>query len=286
MPTETPDAAPDAAVAALESGHRPDDTDPTTVAAQIDGEAALREWEGLPPDAVILVPAFAAPMRLPDQAWAMLVLAVDIVGDTDPDRIGEVELFAGSWVPAQPPADLHDGDLVVRLTQPDDPAYPLPRQHAVDVEILLARQGRWQLVGRWCALDERWPWLLAPTAAAVMGLHNDAAEEVARRGATPSLASSPYRWARGGLAELLEAGLIKMGDEVVWNRRNLGVRHTARICINGTLILADGRTYANPSGATTALGGNHQNGWSAFRLVSDGRTLGELRTELWARRGQ
>ena len=286
MPTETPDAAPDAAVVALESGQRPDDTDPTTVTAQIDGEAALREWEGLPPDAVILVPAFAAPMRPSDQAWAMLVLAVDIVGDTDPDRIGEVELFAGSWVPAQPPADLHDGDLVVRLTPPDDPAYPLPREHAVDVEMLLARRGRWQLVGRWRALDERWPWLLAPTAAAVMGLHNDAAEEVARRGATPSLASSPYRWARGGLAELLEAGLIKMGDEVVWNRRNLGVRHTARICINGTLILADGRVYANPSGATTALGGNHQNGWSAFRRVSDGRTLGELRTELRARHGR
>jgi hypothetical protein len=113
--TETPDAAPDAAVGALEPEHRPDDTDPATVAAQIDGEAALREWEGLPPDAVILVPAFAAPMRLPDQAWAMLVLAVDIVGDTDPERAGEVELFAGSWLPDQPPADLYDGDLVVRL---------------------------------------------------------------------------------------------------------------------------------------------------------------------------
>jgi hypothetical protein len=119
-----------------------------------------------------------------------------------------------------------------------------------------------------------------------MGLHNDAAEEIARRGATPLLASSPYRWARGGLAELLDAGLVKMGDEVVWTRPSLGVRHTARICVDGTLILADGRVYANPSGATTALGGNHQNGWDAFRRVSDGRTLGDLRTELRTRRGQ
>lgn len=146
--TETPDVAPDVAVGALESGHRPDGTDPATVAAQVDGEAALREWEGLPPEARILVPAFAAAMRLPDQVWAMLVLAVDIVGDTDPDRAGEVELFAGSWVAAQPPADLHDGDLVVRLTQPDDPAYPVPREYGVDVEMLLARRGRWQFVGR------------------------------------------------------------------------------------------------------------------------------------------
>jgi hypothetical protein len=122
--TETPDTAPDAAVGTPESGHRPNDADPTTGAAQIDGEAALREWEGLPPEAVILVPEFTAPMRLPDQTWALLVLAVDIVGDTDPDHAGEVELFAGSWVPDQPPADLYDGDLVVRLTQPGDPAYP------------------------------------------------------------------------------------------------------------------------------------------------------------------
>jgi hypothetical protein len=88
------------------------------------------------------------------------------------------------------------------------------------------------------------------------------------------------------VGDLLDAGLVKPGDELVWNRRNHGVRHTARIRIDGTLILADGRVYANPSGATTALGGNHQNGWSAFRRVSDGRTLGELRTELRARRGQ
>jgi hypothetical protein len=287
--TETPDAAPDAAVGALEPEHRPDDTDPATVAAQIDGEAALREWEGLPPDAVILVPAFAAPMRLPDQAWAMLVLAVDIVGDTDPERAGEVELFAGSWLPDQPPADLYDGDLVVRLSPravTRDKSEPSWRDVSADVEMLLARRGRWQLVGRWCALDERWPWLVAPTAAAVMGLHCDAASTLTRELASPTETSVPMRWASGGVGDLLDAGLVKPGDELVWNRRNHGVRHTARIRIDGTLILADGRVYANPSGATTALGGNHQNGWSAFRRVSDGRTLGELRTELRARRGQ
>jgi hypothetical protein len=284
--TETPDAAPDVAVGALESGHRSDDTDPTAGAAQIDGEAALREWEGLPPDAVILVPAFAAPMRLPDQTWAMLVLAVDIAGDTDPDRAGDVELFAGSWVPDQPPADLYDGDLVVRLTQPGDPAYPRSREHAVDIEMLLARRGRWQLVGRWGGVDECWPWLLAPTAAVVMGLHCDAVSTLTRELASPTETTVPLRWASGGVGDLLDAGLVKAGDELVWHRRNQGVRHTARIRIDGTIGLADGRVYANPSGAATALGGNHQNGWSAFRRVSDGRTLGELRTELWARRGR
>jgi hypothetical protein len=152
--------------------------------------------------------------------------------------------------------------------------------------MLLARRGRWQLVGRWGGVDECWPWLLAPTAAAVMGLHCDAASTLTRELASPVETSVPMRWASGGVGDLLDAGLVKPGDELVWNRRNHGVRHTARIRIDGTLILADGRVYANPSGATTALGGNHQNGWSAFRRVSDGRTLGELRTELRARRGQ
>lgn len=125
----TPSTAPDTAVAAPESGHPTNDTDPATGAAPVDGDAVLRDWEGLPPEARILVPAFATPMRLPDRTWAMLVLAVDIVGDTEPDRAGEVELFAGSWVPEQPPAEgLYDGDLVVRLT---DPASALPREDAV-----------------------------------------------------------------------------------------------------------------------------------------------------------
>jgi hypothetical protein len=119
-----------------------------------------------------------------------------------------------------------------------------------------------------------------------MGLHLDAVNTFNRELASPTETSVPLRWARGGVVDLLDAGLVKPGDELVWDRRNHGVRHTARLLADGTLILADGRVYANPSGATTALGGNHQNGWSAFRRVSDGRTLGELRTELWTRRGQ
>lgn len=292
MPPEhdTP-ATPDTAVAAPESGHRTNDTDPATAAAAVDGEAVLRDWEGLPPEARILVPAFSTLMRLPDHAWAMLVLAVDIVdetvGDSDPDRACEVDLFAGSWVPEQPPADgLYDGDLVVRLTHPADPASALPRENTADVEMLLAYEGRWQRVGLWRGVDERWPRVVGPTAAAVMGLHSDAAEALARREATPPPMKPMLRWARGGIGELLDAGLVTVGDELVWNRRNLGVAHTARVRADGTLVLADGRVYANPAGATTALGGNHQNGWSAFRRTSDGRTLGDLRTELRARHGR
>ncbi|WP_025355885.1 DUF4357 domain-containing protein [Kutzneria albida] len=136
--------------------------------------------------------------------------------------------------------------------------------HAADVEMLLAHQGRWQRVGQWCGVHDRWPLIITPTAAAVMGLHCDLSEAVAGFEATLPLDSGA-------------------GDELGWNRRNLGVRHTARIRADGTVVLADGRVYATPSGAATALSGYPQNGWTVLR-TSDGRTLDETRTELRARR--
>lgn len=282
---EPPDLAADTAADAPRPDALPDHTNATAGASQPHDEATIRAWEGLPPDTMILAPAFAAPpMRCPDNVWAMLVTAVDIISDAD--RAGEVALFTGTWVPEQPPADiLYDGDLVLRLTHPADPTYPLPRDHATDVEMLLAYQGRWQRVGQWRGIDSSWPNIVAPTAAAVMGLHCDATRTAIQSETPPPLPPPVIMWARGGIAEMLEAGLMTAGEELVWDRPRLGVRHTVHVRVDGTLILDDGRVYANPCGATTALGGNHQNGWNAFRRASDGRTLGDLRTELRARQG-
>src|SRR5439155_15959899 len=105
MPTdhdipEPPETVPSAAVDAPQPDPMPDHTTTTTGATQPHDEATMRESKGLPPNTMILAPAFAAPpMRCPDDVWAMLVSAVDIVGDADPDRGGEVALFAGCWVP-------------------------------------------------------------------------------------------------------------------------------------------------------------------------------------------
>jgi hypothetical protein len=289
---EQPEPAADAAVDASRQDPRPDHTTAAAGASQPHDEATVRAWEGLAPDTMILAPAFAAPpMRCLDDVWAMLVTAVDIISDTDPDRAGEVVLFAGNWVAEQPPASLYDGDLVVRLTHPADPTYPLPRDHAADVEMLLAYQGRWQRVGQWRGLDDGWPSLVAPTAAAVMGLHGDAAgaaiwPETPPPSTSLSTSPPPIKWARSVIAELLDAGLVTAGEELVWNRPYLGVRHTAHIRADGALILADGRVYANPCGATAALCRNNQNGWNVFRRASDGRTLGDLRAELRTRREQ
>lgn len=250
----------------------------------------MRAWEGLPPDAMILSPVFGPPpMRCPDNAWAMLVTAVDIISDLDSDHAGEVALFAGTWMHEQPSLDssLYDGDLVVRLSAPAAPSYALTRKRTTDVEMLLAYQGHWHRIGQWRGIGKSWPSIVAPTAAAVMGLHGDATEAALRAQTAPPPTSPPLiRWARGGIAELLAAGLVTAGEELVWNRRVFGVRHTARIRADGALILADGRTFANPCGAAAALCRSFQNGWNVFRRTSDGRTLGDLRAELHTRQGK
>jgi hypothetical protein len=137
-------------------------------------EATMRADEGLSPDTMILIPAFAPPpMRCPDGVWALLVTVVDIVGD-DPDSA--VALFAGIWVYEQPtPDSTYEGDLVLRLSHPADHTNPLSRPHTADVEMLLAYKGRWRQVGRWSEIDDSWPSVVAPAAATLMALHSDAA---------------------------------------------------------------------------------------------------------------
>ncbi|WP_186382926.1 hypothetical protein, partial [Amycolatopsis rhizosphaerae] len=244
--------------------------------SQLRYQETIREWEGLPPGTMILVPEFdVPPMRCPADAWAMLVSAVDVITDADHERAGEVALFAGCWMVGKPPANnSHDGDLVVRLTAPAD---PLASERLADVELLLAHQGRWQRVGLWQGLDDNWPRILAPTAAALMGLKGDATQVAGSPGTTRAVC---------GVAELLGAGLVTEGEELIWERPLLGLRCTARVRSDGALVLTDGRAYASPSAAITALGSNRQNGWGAFRRMPDGRTLADLRNELRERRGQ
>ncbi|MBB5157429.1 hypothetical protein [Saccharopolyspora phatthalungensis] len=72
---------------------------------------------------------------MPADAWAMLVVAVDIADSES------VTLFAGCREPQHHAADIVDGALVLRLGPPphiDDPDDPT----RADIELLLAYQGR------------------------------------------------------------------------------------------------------------------------------------------------
>ena len=276
------------AAAAPNTAPLPDDPGPHPAPPQPDEETALLRWEGLPADATVLVPSLGpTPMRVPDNAWAMLVLAVDVLGEVDPDTAGQVALFAGTWLTDQPPADLHDGDIVIRPLPPEQDHGRPDDHHVADLEVLLAYRGRWMPVGRWTGLDERWPWTLAPTVATAMRLYIDAAETLSREAVLTSErpGSSPLRWAGTVLSDLMSVDLLTYGEELVWERCAGEVRHTARLRIDGTFLLADGeRVFATPSAAATALSGKHHHGWSAWRRTADGRSLADLRADLRTRR--
>lgn len=85
--------------------------------------------------------------------------------------------------------------------------------------------------------------------------------------------------ARVCLRDLLAAGLLDAGDELVYRRPGLGVHRTGQVTAEGMLRLDDGRLFTTPSAASTALGSPHQNGWHFWCRTRDGRTLWELRDD-------
>ncbi|MBN6034131.1 hypothetical protein [Amycolatopsis sp. 195334CR] len=121
--------------------------------------------------------AAAPPMRLPADVRAMLVTEVDIATQPNVDLGGDVVRMAGTWLATGSKTDeSHDGDLVVVLTVPDRPSPGREFDEQIDVQMLLAYRGRWRRVGLWSGVGTDWPRLLAPTAAAIMGLHTDVLE--------------------------------------------------------------------------------------------------------------
>lgn len=233
--------------------------------------AELRVAEALGREAAVLIAdggIQAVPMRMPPGAWALLITAADRWASSD-----EVVLFAGEWCEHEYPATGCDGDLVLRLTPPTD-----DEADAVAVRLTLADHGRWTPAGTWPRLGRDWPAVVAPAAATIMGTYLDAVE------ADPP-APRPMRVfgnrsvARVGVRDLLHAGLLGTGDELVYRRPGLGVHRTGQVTAQGMLQLDDGRMFTTPSAATTALGSPHQNGWAFWSRARDGRTLLELRNE-------
>ncbi len=78
------------------------------------------------------------------------------------------------------------------------------------------------------------------------------------------------------LVPLLADGRLRVGQRLVWRRRNLRQEHHAVVLQTGELRLDDGSTHSTPSGAATVIAGNQQNGWKAW-ATEDGTLLKELR---------
>jgi hypothetical protein len=246
-------------------------------------------------------------MRPPAGAWGLVVVAVRTtdattapvrdVGDApDPARTGTADLMAGVWLPDPPPAHRHDGDVVVRLHAPtdtDDPA-------VADVEVLAAAHGAWTTVGTWRSVGARWPHEIALSVLVHMRCLADAAFNDAQwamltgpiaaalpDGLLPADlldesagSPAPRRRAPDALAALIEAGLVEVGEQLVWGG------HTATVREGG--VLHDGGPHAfavsTVTALATSLSGCTVNGWHLWRRVRDHRPLAELRTELAAYR--
>ena len=80
----------------------------------------------------------------------------------------------------------------------------------------------------------------------------------------------------GVLRDMVSAGLLHEGEKLLCLRPGTGVRYEAHV-VDGGIQLPDGRWFARPSGALTALGYRHQNGWHYWCRARDGVALSKIR---------
>ncbi len=84
------------------------------------------------------------------------------------------------------------------------------------------------------------------------------------------------------ISDLLDAGLLEVGDRLVWNRPRLDATYEATVLENGSIQLSDGRAFSSPSrAAMEAAGVPAYDGWYAWDVPRlDGKSLNDLRFRL------
>lgn len=83
------------------------------------------------------------------------------------------------------------------------------------------------------------------------------------------------------LPDLLDAGLIREGDDLEWKRPKKGEVHHATITANGAIKLDDGRAFSTPSrAAMEAAQIASYDGWYAWTVMRLDKKLNDLRHDL------
>ena len=84
------------------------------------------------------------------------------------------------------------------------------------------------------------------------------------------------------ISDLLNEGLLTVGDEIEWRRKKSGQTIYAVITEEGEIELPDGRKFMSPSGAAAkAAGIRAVDGWMVWTVKRlDGLLLDVLRAEL------
>lgn len=81
--------------------------------------------------------------------------------------------------------------------------------------------------------------------------------------------------------DLVDRGLLRPGQELIWNRRVAKQVHIAIVNQDGTISTADGVKHKTPSGAAKHLNGNKPvDGWLAWKIKSSLVSLADLRAKL------
>ncbi|HXH56726.1 hypothetical protein [Iamia sp.] len=100
------------------------------------------------------------------------------------------------------------------------------------------------------------------------------------RSKTP--AQITFKGRRVTMVDLLDAGFVQAGDDLVFPRPRLGEKYHARLEANGTIVLPDGSVCTSPSQAAMKVADlASYDGWHGWRVPRlDGAKLDELRQQL------
>jgi hypothetical protein len=81
------------------------------------------------------------------------------------------------------------------------------------------------------------------------------------------------------VVDLINSGVLKTGQELIWNRRVAKQIHVAIVNQDGSISTADGVKHRTPSGAAKHLNGNKPvDGWLAWKIKNTGAPLSSLRS--------
>ncbi len=80
------------------------------------------------------------------------------------------------------------------------------------------------------------------------------------------------------MSDLLGAGLLKSGEDLIWYRRTSGQTYRAVVNNDGSLTTGDGVKHRTPSGAAKHFSNKPIDGWNCWKIENSGVTLVELRT--------
>lgn len=108
---------------------------------------------------------------------------------------------------------------------------------------------------------------------------NDVLRRLLLKDMSPTAKVDPTAGQKGRLFPLIEAGLIKTGDEFRHEKTRKGIVYDGTVTETGWITTGKG-LYQAPSPALAALTGSQIDGWANWIHVPSGKSLRQLRSLL------